>query len=535
MKKKYSKLAIASLVLGLTAILFALTRAGGPVVLALPIGVLAICCGGAAAGLIHKASSTRRGKGLAVSGVFLGALAMGFSVLALVGIFFQQIKRQQSWNQSRQTTEALRVNPMRDVPAIDFTSNLPIAILETSGQSISKGEETVVRARFFNTGNGRASVNADPNYDGLGTMELRGTTTLHLPKRPYAFHTVDSKTNQTKVSLLGLPAEEDWVLCAPFEDKSMMRDVLAFELANKMGHYAPRTRYIELFVNTSGRPLSMRDYVGVYVLMEKIKRGKDRVNIAKLEPQHRSEPEITGGYIVKRDHGDGDGGRFRTSHGGPYFYVYPKAGAITSEQRSWLTRYFNSFENALYGPNFADRQNGYAAYLDVDAFIDSHWLIEMSKNVDGFRYSAFLTKDRGAKLKPGPAWDWNRSFGNANYYGGGQVQGWYSSNLRPNEISWYLRLREDPDFMQRSTARWIALRKNVFDPKKISARIDELAAELEEAQQRNFERWPILGQHVTCNFYVGQSFEDEVRWLKNWIERRIAWIDSQLGASAQNL
>jgi hypothetical protein len=123
--------------------------------------------------------------------------------------------------------------------------------------------------------------------------------------------------------------------------------------------------------------------------------------------------------------------------------------------------------------------------------------------VDGFRYSAFLTKDRGGKLKPGPSWDWNRSFGNANYYGGGQVQGWYWSNLRPNEISWYLRLREDPDFMQRCNARWINLRKTVFDPKKINARIDELAAQLEEAQQRNFERWPILGQHITCNFYVG--------------------------------
>jgi hypothetical protein len=196
-----------------------------------------------------------------------------------------------------------------------------------------------------------------------------------------------------------------------------------------------------------------------------------------------------------------------------------------------LTRYLNAFEEALYGDDFQDPRTGYAAYLDVASFIDMHWLIEATKNVDGFRYSAFLTKDRGGKLKPEPPWDWNRSFGNANYYGGGETHGWYSYNLRPNEISWYHRLREDPVFAQRCAARWVYLRKDIFDPKKIQARIDELAALLEEAQQGNYRRWPVLGQHVTCNHYVGDSYEDEVRWMKKWIERRIAWIDSQVGGA----
>ena len=112
--------------------------------------------------------------------------------------------------------------------------------------------------------------------------------------------------------------------------------------------------------------------------------------------------------------------------------------------------------------------------------------LELGKNVDGFRYSAFLTKDRGGKLKPEPPWDWNRSFGNANYYGGWQVQGWYWTHLRSNEISWYQRLREDPDFVARCRTRWFDLRKGVFDPNRINARVEELAARLEEAQQRNF-------------------------------------------------
>jgi hypothetical protein len=295
-----------------------------------------------------------------------------------------------------------------------------------------------------------------------------------------------------------------------------------------MGHYAPRTRFVELFVRASEHALSMKDYVGVYVLMEKIKRGKDRVHIAKLGPDDRSEPEITGGYIVKRDHSEQGGAKFRTQHGGPYLYVYPKPAQITSEQKRWLRDYFNRFESALYGPKFADPKSGYAAYLDEASFIDAHWLVELSKNVDGFRYSAFLTKDRGGKLRTEPPWDWNRSFGNANYYGGDEPRGWYSPNLRPNEINWSERLREDPAFARALRARWLELRKDVFDPKRIDGRIDALAAQLAEAQARNFRRWPILGRQVTCNAYVGNSFEDEVRWMKKWIERRIAWIDGQV-------
>ena len=256
---------------------------------------------------------------------------------------------------------------------------------------------------------------------------------------------------------------------------------------------------------------------------------KNRVNIQKLERSHNAEPELTGGYIVKRDHVEDKGGRFRTQRGGPYFYVYPKAEDITPEQKTWLTAHFNAFEDALYGEHFQDPQTGYAAYLDVDSFIDAHWLVELSKNVDGFRYSAFITKDRGGKLKLEPPWDWNRSFGNANYYDGWQPEKWYWPRLRPTEIAWYGRLSQDPAFTQRCRDRWLELRKDVLNPRNVLARVDELAGQLEEAQRRNYKRWPVLGQHITCNHYVGHSFADEVRWMKNWIERRIAWIDRQNG------
>ncbi len=536
MMKKNSRLAIVSFVLGCIGLWCMLMRTGGFPAGPILLGLAAVCLGGAALASFRRAGPHARGRGLAIWAVCLGAMTTASSVLILIGLFLQQFApgggpRRTSELEWRE--EELRgPDRMPAKSAADFSSNLPIAILDTAGQPVLDHIPVVVHARFFDAETGRVALSARPVYDGLATLHRRGYSTLHLPKPSYTLHTVDGKTNQIKVPLLGLPAEEDWVLYAPFEDKTLIRDVLAYELANRMGHYAPRTRFVELFVRTSNRPLSMRDYAGIYVLIEKIKRGQHRVPIAKLEPQHQSEPEITGGYIIKRDHSDQGGAKFRTQHGGPYSYVYPKSARITSEQKRWLRQYLNSFESALYGEDFADRQTGYAAYLDVDAFIDAHWLIELSKNVDGFRYSAFLTKDRGGKLQPGPPWDWNRSFGNANYYGGGEPHGWYWTNLRPNEINWYHRLRQDPAFARRCKARWFELRKDVFDPKRINRRIDQLAAQLEEAQRRNFQRWPILGRHVTCNAYVGGSYQKEVAWLKKWIERRVAWIDDELDGSS---
>jgi hypothetical protein len=463
----------------------------------------------------------------------IGTIVLAFSLIAT----FSGLRAQQndSFRFPRFEPELGSMPAMADVPLTNFTSNLPIVILYANGRHVSKENPKTMRAEFFDRENGRASRTNTPNFSGLVSIHTRGSTTVRLPKQSYTFHTLDAQTNQTKVALLGLPKEEDWILYAPFEDKTMMRDVLAYELARKMGRYAPRTRYVELFVTNSKGKVSMSDYAGVYVLMEKIKRGSERVNIAKLTSGQNAEPDITGGYIIKRDHDDRNETRFNTSHGGPYFFVYPSGKDITPQQKTWLKNYFNSFESALYGEDFTDSKRGYAAFLDVDAFIDSHWLIEASKNVDGFRYSAYITKDRGGKIQPGPAWDWNRSFGNANYYGGNRTEGWYSSNLRPREISWYHRLREDPAFMRRSAARWSQLRQEILDLKKVNALVDQYAGELREAQARNFERWPILGERVTCNSYVGETWDEEVRWLKKWIENRINWIDKQVANQNANV
>lgn len=413
----------------------------------------------------------------------------------------------------------------RDVEG--FNSNLPILILSSQRRIHSETQKTPVVARVIEPVQGRAQLKGGNQVEMRGDVNVRGFSSTRYPKRSFTFRLRDEYGEKLKAGLLGMPKDSDWVLYAPFPDKTLMRDVLAYELSRGMGHYATRTRFVEVFLNQGSDGLSWRDYQGVYVLIEKIKRGKNRVDIEELGPADNDAPGITGGYIFKRDHSNKESPTF-TSRGGEFYMVEPDANELSPQQRDWIERHWRALERSIFSNQFLDSRNGYQHYLDVPSFIDQHWLIEMSKNIDGFRYSVYFSKDRGGKVKLEPVWDWNLSFGNANYLDGESPSGWYYEQLRDTEVSWFRRLIEDPEFNQRQLDRWWELRRTVFQPDAIHRRIDELAAQLQEAQARNFRRWPILGRHVHPNSFVGDTYQEEVDWMKGWIKDRIAWIDRQM-------
>ena len=410
----------------------------------------------------------------------------------------------------------------------DFSSTLPIVVLTSQGRVRYDSHKTPMVVQVIEPKSGRATLKGEAQLETRGDFNIRGFSSTRYPKKSYTIRLRDEFGEKSKTSVVGLPKESDWVLYAPFPDKTLMRDALAYDLSRRMGHYAPRTRFVEVFVNQIGDALSWRDYQGVYVLLEKIKRGKNRVDIQELGPGDAAEPDISGGYIFKRDHSNKEGAGFY-SRGGEYFFVEPGPDEVTPVQKEWLQRHFQLAERSIYGKNFMDPNKGYRQYIDVPSLIDQHWLIEMSKNIDGFRYSVYFSKDRGGKIKLEPVWDWNLSFGNANYLDGESPSGWYSDQLRDSEITWVRRLSEDPEFNQEQTDRWWELRRGTFQSESILKRIDQMSAELAEAQTRNFRRWPILGQFVHPNAYVGGSYEEEVNFMKTWIRRRLAWIDGQMG------
>ena len=409
---------------------------------------------------------------------------------------------------------------------LDFSSNLPLIVINLFGQGLSHDTKVPVSVRFIDCAiGGRSRLTGTPDFEGRASLKIRGTSSLQFPKHSFSLKTRDEAGNSLKASILGFPTDSDWILYAPYPDKTLMRDALAYDLSRRLGHYAPRTRYVEVFASKSDKKLSLRSYLGVYVFEERIKRSPERVNIAKLQPSDEQEPAISGGYLFKKDHEKGPGG-FTTSLGIHFYYVDPKQDKLTGRQKVWLTDYVNKFEKVLYGADFKGT-HGYASFIDADSFIDLHWMVELSKNIDGYRLSNYLHKDRNGKLRMEPVWDWNLSFGNADYLEGWRSDGWYWPLVAEGDYPWFKRLFEDPDFRQKYIDRWSQLRTNQFSVSNILDKVDAMAFQLQEAQQRNFKRWRILNRAVWPNWYVGSTYANEVNWMKQWIAQRIGWIDLQ--------
>jgi hypothetical protein len=94
---------------------------------------------------------------------------------------------------------------------------------------------------------------------------------------------------------------------------------------------------------------------------------------------------------------------------------------------------------------------------------------------------------------------------------------------------------EDPDYNHAFAARWKALRAGVFSTDSIMADLDNDVQTMGEAIDRNFVRWPILGQYVWPNYFVGSTYQEEVTYLKNWITRRLEWMDNNVSLSSGEL
>lgn len=436
------------------------------------------------------------------------------------------------------------------VGAQTFTSsNLPILVINTNGQTIKDEPKIVASMGIIDNGPGVINNLTDPfnNYNGKIGIEIRGSSSQMFPKKQFGIELIDDLGAGVSAPLLGMPAEEDWVLFAPYNDKSLMRDALAYKLGRDLGRYAPRTRFCEVMINGS--------YEGVYVLIEKIKRDNNRVDINKLNVDENSGDNLTGGYIIKLDKSTGSdiGGWVSTfpppgRNGTQSIFIqydYPKAADITSQQKTYIQQFMASFEGALAGTSFTDPVNGYSRYIDVNSFVDFFIANEISKNVDGYRLSTYLHKQRdsdGGKLNMGPIWDFNLGFGNANYCTQGNPEGWVTNfNSVCSQDFWLIpfwwnRLNQDPAYRSKLAARWSSLRADQYQTTKLISYIDSiytvlnfvLPGESTSAQQRNFQRWPVLGQYVWPNYYVGPTFQSEVTWLKDWITNRLNWMDNNM-------
>lgn len=446
--------------------------------------------------------------------------------------------------QTNNGTEPIVFNNEPNPPEIlQFDStNLPIVVINTNNQTIKDEPKIICDMGIIYNGIGVKNYLTNPhnNYKGKIAIEVRGSSSAQFPKKSYGFETRDFGGNKSDTILLGMPAEHDWILSASYSDKTHLRNVLSYKLYNDFGRYAVRTRHCELVINGK--------YQGVYILMERIKRDNNRVDIAKLDKWENAGDSLTGGYIIKIDKQTGNGGSGWTSPFPPavssggqtifYQYEYPDADSITSQQRNYIQQYVDSFETALSGTNFADTVNGYIKYCKINSFIDYFILNEISKNVDGYRLSTYLYKDKyskGGKLSIGPPWDYDIAWLNANYCGSPAYTGWaYKFGTVCSGDGWQIpfwwdKFMKDPNFTESLKCRWNQLRSTVLTTSFINTYIDSTALYLTEGMGRNFTQWPILGVYVWPNpTPIPTSYTAEIYRLKQWIGNRMAWLDANM-------
>ena len=423
------------------------------------------------------------------------------------------------------------------------TYDLPIIFVDTKGKCLdSKVTEKIpATMRVLDGKTNSVADSAKGTLYDIG-IKVRGQSSALFPKPGYGVEVRDEKGEGLDVSLFGLPPADDWVFHGPYVDKSMMRNALAHWLFRQAGHYSPRTKHFDLYINGV--------YRGVYVLIEKIKRGKYRVNVSKLKETDVSGEDVTGGYIWAFDKtGTNTGGAgsgpiekegFNTSDGLNVILHYPKKENIQKQQEDYLKKYLNDLEGL-----FKNGKNGqgYENYVDMTSALDYVLHEEVTNNADSYWCSFFLHKPKDktdkngvkteGKVTLGPAWDFNLAMSNGSqpengggnngggmwggfgggFGGGGNgfgtsgTSGWQIENSQKSgnggmwgmgsslkAPNWLLGMWKDSHYQSELKKRWAELRSGVWHTKTLDLYLDSMKTYLKNAADRNFKRWPNLGK-----------------------------------------
>ncbi|MFN8239601.1 MAG: CotH kinase family protein [Bacteroidales bacterium] len=418
-------------------------------------------------------------------------------------------------------------------------SYLPVISIDTRGQSIISEARIIAGLKVIDNGKDQLNNIFVPgtDFDGNVAIKIRGQSSQMFPKKSFSLELRNNTGADTSASLLGLPTEEDWVLHAHYTDKTMMRNALTFHLGRLMGNWQPGFRYCVVYING--------EYNGIYLLLESIKRGKDRVDISKLEPGEISGDDLTGGYIFKADkYGDlqpyeyfwtNPFLRYPGQRNYSFTYVYPDADVIAPEQSTYLRSFLNDFENSLNSSSFNDELTGFKKYIDWKSFIDFQLMEELTNNVDGYIFSTFFYKEKdskGGKMHAGPLWDFDLGYGNLNYSDFNlSTTYWHYPYYRERWVMhWWLRLMEDGEYARYFASRWKELRSGPFRTDSILNYIDNTVSYLGSEINRNYNRWPIIGQYIWPNYYVGTTYNEDLEWFKNWLTSRLRWMDENVSA-----
>lgn len=461
----------------------------------------------------------------------------------IIIVLAQHILANYAWNNYRPDNAQVKLNQ----------TNLPIVFINVDGAVIDRYERITARMKIIDNGEGSlnyADTLANPgqhvDYEGYIALRYRGNSSYSSSdKKPYSFRTLDAPLEdggqKVKVKIMGMSKDNNWALLAPYADKSMMRDVLAFELSRPWMDYTPHAKFCELFLDGI--------YYGVYVMTEVVSKGKHRLN---LDDPGNEGDALTGGYLLEIDRND------EVTHRSKYHpvnkqgatlwsrYIYvqyksPDYEDMTQAQIAYINNRFDAMEDAFNASYYKDPERGYRQYVDPVSFADYQLAQEFGHNVDGYRLSGKFFKRNDsidARFKM-VLWDMNLAYGNADYYNGWYTNDWVYQNNdvldRSNDSQlapfWWYKLNNDSFYTDLLKSRWAQYRRANFRQDRIMAAVDSMAQVLTGygAETRNSQAWPRWNRYVWPNKYIAKNFSDEVNHLKEWLAERLAWMDQQLG------
>lgn len=418
-----------------------------------------------------------------------------------------------------------------------FTSStLPIVIITTDNNApIGDINRVLGNMKIIDNGPGNINYLTDQNnatslnYNGRIDIEIRGSYSQNIEKKGYGLTTLKSdNSSNNNVILLGMPKENDWVLNSLAYDPALVRDFVSYGIARNMGNYAPRTAYCELMINGN--------YRGIYLLQEKIKADNDRVNITKILTTQNTLPELSGGYITKCDKNTGGDPiawifpAYAPSENPNFIHELPKASEVTSQQNSYIYNQFLNLASTTASSN-SSLLNGYPSIIDVPSFVDFMLCNELASNVDAYQFSTYFHKDRNGKLRAGPIWDLNLSYGNDLFdigFDRSKTNIWQFANGDNDGAKFWKDLFLNNTYKCYLAKRWYEVSQPgmPMNSNSINTLIDSAVNLITPALQREQTRW-----NKTINLTL------EINNIKTFVSARTTWLNNNVGsyaACAQN-
>lgn len=435
-----------------------------------------------------------------------GVSALMFAVMLLGGLWLYETRAPQAVRKI-QHEAAADADPgigLTEIPEdhrVDesFTSHLPLLVIDTHGEELihydkvyhadtesfeyPEGVELIqpVTLSVIDNANYVNTLTDRPQAETEASIKIRGNTSAsrQYQKKQFSLHLLDEKGDQRELPLLGMESNDSWILKGSPIDGSRLRDYLAMNMGGKLFPYTPEVRFCEVLI----RQGDMIEYHGLYMLLERVERGENRIDIERYDPKDIYPP-----YILRRDRYDADGIMLHTYGIEKGYYdtwleiQYPSKKRITQEHIDRITQDINHVEYALYADDYKTFRQ-YKNLLDVDSFVDYMVFNELFACYDAGLHSTYLYKRPGGKITMGALWDYDMAMDN---YGDALLE---IRKTAFNYQPWFDRLMQDKEFVEQLNDRYRELRKTIFADEKLKSFIERAEWFLGNALLRENSRW----------------------------------------------